>query len=125
MAESGDLGKVLGPLEGEVVRALWAADGGLTVPEVQETLNAGRAKPLAYTTVMTVMSRLAEKGVLHRRREGRGYRYEAVADDAAGIAVSGVVRTFGDSAMAQFVDQARADPALLARLRALLDEDDG
>jgi predicted transcriptional regulator len=116
---------VLGPLEADVVQALWAADGPLTVPEVHQRLNRARAKPLAYTTVMTVMSRLAEKHVLKRERVGRGYRYEVVADDPAGIAVNGVVRTFGEAAVAQFVDQARADPKLLARLRALIDEDVG
>jgi predicted transcriptional regulator len=37
---------------------------------------------LAYTTVMTVLARLAEKGVVTRRRVGRAYAYSAVADEA-------------------------------------------
>ena len=76
----------------------------------------GRTKPLAYTTVMTVMSRLADKGALRRRPQGRSYVYEATAADSAGLAVRGVLRDFGDAAMAQFVEEARSDPKLLERL---------
>ncbi|MDW6063902.1 BlaI/MecI/CopY family transcriptional regulator [Streptomyces sp. FXJ1.4098] len=69
------LGKVvvvaLGSLEGEVMRACWDAQVSLTVREALDRLNADRPRPLAYTTVMTVMSRLAEKGVLHREPRGR------------------------------------------------------
>jgi len=54
---------------------------------VADRLNDGRKPKLAYTTVMTVMARLADKGILSRRREGRGYVYEATAEDAAGLAV--------------------------------------
>ena len=104
--------------------ALWAAATPLAVREVLDRLNDGRRPPLAYTTVMTVMSRLADKGILDRERDGRGYRYRAVVADAAGVAVREVVRDFGEAAMAQFVDEARADPKLLRRLRKLL-EDDG
>lgn len=93
------------------------------VREVLEALNHDRARPLAYTTVMTVMSRLAEKGILDRRREGRGYVYEALAQDAAEIAVRNVVRDFGDAALAHFVDEARADPGLMRRLQRLMREE--
>src|SRR6266540_7508249 len=79
--------KVLGPLEAEVMRVLWAAKAPITVREVLERLNRGRRPALAYTTVMTVMSRLAEKEILRRERDGRGYRYEAAVADAAAIAV--------------------------------------
>ncbi len=74
---------------------------------------------------MTVMSRLAGKKVLSRRKAGRGYLYEANAPDAAGIAVKDVLRAYGDVAVAHFVDEARTDPALLGRLRLLLSESDG
>jgi hypothetical protein len=51
---------------------------------------------------------------------GRGYVYEPAVADAAAIAVRNVVRDFGDAAVAQFVDEARADPALRRRLERLL-----
>ena len=104
------------------MKIMWAAKRPITVREVLEEANARRAEPLAYTTVMTVLSRLAEKGVLARKLEGRSFAYEPTAADAAGIAVRQVVRDFGDSAVAHFVEEARADPALRARLRRLLDE---
>ena len=61
--------------------------------------------------------------MLSRQGERRSYVYEATATDAAGIAVRNVIRTHGDAAVAHFVDEARADPAVLRRLRALLVED--
>jgi predicted transcriptional regulator len=102
--------------------AVWAASDPVSVREVLDTLNAGRSEPLAYTTVMTVMNRLAAKNVLRRHGERRSYVYEATATDAAGIAVRDVIHTYGDAAVAHFVDEARTDPAVLRRLRALLTE---
>jgi len=112
----------LGPLEAEVMEILWAEGSPMTVRALVDRINEVREQPLAYTTVMTVMSRLAEKDVLARRREGRGYVYEAKAADSAAIAVRSVMRDHGDAAMAHFVEEARADPDALRRLRALLAE---
>ena len=103
------------------MRVAWDTGVPLTVRAVLETLNAGRARPLAYTTVMTVMTRLVDKGALRRRSAGRGYIYEPTASDAAGMAVRTVVETYGDAAIAHFVDAARDDPALLKRLQRLVD----
>lgn len=103
---------------------LWAADGPRSVRHVLETLNDGRRSALAYTTVMTVLSRLAGKGVLVRARAGRGFVYSPVAGDEAGIAVREVVRDYGEAALAHFVEQARADPKLYRRLRRLMGEGD-
>jgi predicted transcriptional regulator len=66
-----------GPLESAVMDTVWSAGEPVTVRVVVDRLNAGRAEPLAYTTVMTVMSRLAEKGVLGRQKRGRGFVYES------------------------------------------------
>lgn len=114
--------KVIGPLEAEVMGHLWEARSALSVRDLLERLNRDRREPLAYTTVMTVMSRLTEKEVLRRERAGRGYVYEPVADDAAAIAVRGVMRDFGDAAIARFVEEARSDPKLLRRLKRLMVE---
>jgi predicted transcriptional regulator len=115
-----DVLKVLGPLEAEVMRVAWAASEPLNVRAVLDLVNDGRTPPLAYTTVMTVMARLAEKAILRRTMNGRGYVYEAAVPDAASIAVRNLVRDFGDAAVAGFVDEARADPKLRARLERLL-----
>lgn len=122
MPRSDDLEKILGPLEADVVRAVWAAATAVSVRDVLDRLNDGRRPPLAYTTVMTVMSRLAEKGILRRHPEGRSYLYEAAARDAAEIAVRSVVKDFGGSAVAHFLEEARSDPKILRRLERLLRE---
>jgi predicted transcriptional regulator len=120
-----DAGGGFGPLEASVMEAVWDADGPVSVREVVGALNQGRREPLAYTTVMTVMGRLAEKHRLTRRKAGRGYVYEASAADAAGIAVKDVLRDHGDAAIAHFAREVRDDPAAIRRLRRLLEESDG
>jgi predicted transcriptional regulator len=102
---------------------LWQADSPVSVRLVLDALNGQRDSQLAYTTVMTVMNRLAAKNVLARHGERRRYVYEATATDAAGLAVRDVLRTHGDAAVAHFVNEARTDPAVLRRLRALLAEE--
>ncbi|MET7605448.1 BlaI/MecI/CopY family transcriptional regulator [Streptomyces avermitilis] len=68
-----------GELESDVLAALWAAKGPLTARDVRERLPGD----LAYTTVLTILSRLYDKGMLARHREGRGYAYEPVRDEAS------------------------------------------
>jgi predicted transcriptional regulator len=104
------------------MEVLWAASGPLAVRDVLEALNERRPSPLAYTTVMTVLSRLAEKGVLERSPAGRGFVYTPVLEDEAAIAVQNVVRDFGEAALAHFVEQARADPKLFRRLRRMMED---
>jgi predicted transcriptional regulator len=118
-----DLDKLLGPLEADLVRAAWAAERPVTVRELLDQVNDGRPTPLAYTTVMTVLTRLAEKGVMRREKRGRGFVYEPVAGDSAALAVHGVMRDFGDAAVAHFVEEAKSDPALLRRLQQLLEKE--
>jgi predicted transcriptional regulator len=114
---------VLAPLESEVMEAVWRTGTPVSVRYVLDALNARRSEALAYTTVMTVMNRLVGKDVLARHGERRSYVYEATSTDAAGIAVRDVMRRHGDAAVAHFLDEARADPDVLRRLRALLTED--
>lgn len=75
----------LAPLELDCMNALWPL-GEATVREVQTAISAYR--PRAYTTIMTILDRLARKGVVTRRKIGRAYLYRAsllpeVARDAA------------------------------------------
>ena len=67
----------LGDLEQAVMEELWAADRPLTVRDVLELV--GPSRPLAYTTVMTIMDRLHRKGLLSRTREGKAYLYQPTA----------------------------------------------
>jgi predicted transcriptional regulator len=105
------------------METVWQAGAPISVRHVLDALNSQRSEPLAYTTVMTVMNRLVAKNVLSRTGERRSYVYEATTTDAAGIAVQDVIRTYGEAAVAHFVDEVRADPGSLRRLRALLTED--
>jgi predicted transcriptional regulator len=110
------------PLESEVMAAIWAARGALSVRQVLDAMNRQRAEPLAYTTVMTVMNRLAVKGALARSGTARRYLYQATGTDAAAIAVRDVIRIHGDAAVAHLVEEARANSEVMRRLRALLEE---
>jgi predicted transcriptional regulator len=71
----GTLAMLLPPSELEVMRIMWAAAGPQTVKAVHKQIAATRE--IAYTTVMTTMVRLAEKGVLARSltRQGQGGGY--------------------------------------------------
>ena len=122
MAEQGGAGSGLGPLEAGVMAVLWRSAKPMPVREVAAELNAQRDAPLAYTTVMTVMSRLADKGILARSRFGRRFVYAPTAADTAEIAVRGVLAEFGDAALARFVERAELDPQLRERLRRLMEQ---
>ncbi|MEU1624347.1 BlaI/MecI/CopY family transcriptional regulator [Streptomyces sp. NPDC020096] len=67
----------LGDLEDAVMTRVWHWNRPVTVREVLEDLQQERS--IAYTTVMTVMDNLHQKGMLRREHEGRAYRYEAVS----------------------------------------------
>ncbi len=67
-----------GELEAEVLGVLWGAGSALTPSEVNERLGG----ELAYTTVMTVLSRLWSKGLLERTRHGRAYAYCALVSES-------------------------------------------
>ena len=56
---------------------VWDHPGSVTVRDVHEELSAGRA--IAYTTVMSTMDNLHRKGWLERVKDGKAYRYTAVA----------------------------------------------
>jgi predicted transcriptional regulator len=62
-----------GELESAIMDVMWAADRPCVVREVRERMHYGR--PVAYTTVMTVMGILSRKGVLRRERNGRAWQY--------------------------------------------------
>lgn len=68
----------MGELEGDVLSLLWAAEAPLTPGEVLERLGGG----LAYTTVMTILTRLWQKGLVEREQRGRAYVYWPAVSEA-------------------------------------------
>lgn len=65
------------PLEMACLNALWELGEG-NVEEVRVFVS--RARPLAYTTVLTLLDRLSRRGAVSRRKEGRGFRYQPSID---------------------------------------------
>lgn len=119
--------KNFGDLERAVMDVLWATEPGttLTVREVHSRLAEDR--DIAYTTVMTVMDRLARKEMVDQERDGRAYRYRARATRGEMTAdlMRGALDEFAQhdrhTALAAFVDDAPAEDieALRRALAAL------
>src|SRR3954465_11041667 len=97
-------------LENEVMEEVWRR-GEATVRDVQEALNARAEKTRAYTTLLTVMTRLDGKGLLVRRRAARldvyapAIRREAYLQARAEAEVAALVADYGDLALAHFARQ--------------------
>jgi len=99
---------------------VWRWNRSVTVREVLEDLREDRA--IAYTTVMTVMDNLHQKGWVRRRQEGRAYLYEAVSTRAAySAALMNEAWGSSDNAAAALVEFfARMTPEQLDALRDAL-----
>ena len=118
-----------GELQSAVMEELWHR-GESSVREITDGLGERRVE-LAYTTVLTVMVRLARRGLLTRRRVGRADLYTAAvgADGLATAlsreAVDRLLAAHGEAAISAFVDRLReGDARDLDRLRAILERDE-
>lgn len=115
-----------GELENAVMDLLWSSAGPLTVRQVMDAL--ARDRPLAYTTVQTVMDRLARKGLLVRRPEGKANAYVPATsrEDHTAAAMQEALHRAEDTqaALLHFVElideheEAALRAALLKRKRA-------
>ncbi|HEV8696528.1 MAG TPA: BlaI/MecI/CopY family transcriptional regulator [Candidatus Limnocylindrales bacterium] len=121
---------VLGPLERRVMTHLWRS-GPSTVAETRDALNAGSDPSLAYTTVMTILVRLHEKGYVNRTPEGRHYRYSATFDETSLPAAAGrrelrrLIERHGAATVAGFAaDLTGVDSELASHLRELAGRDE-
>lgn len=103
---------------------LWDADGRLSVREVHECL--GQDRDLAYTTVMTVLDRLAKKNVVTRVRDGRAWQYRPSGsrEEMTAATMRGSLEALAaddrKAAMLHFLGEASAGE--IADLRAALAE---
>ena len=116
------LERVLGELEASIMEVVWRA-GEASVQEVCATLGPDHN----YKTVMTVLNRLVDKGLLHRRRLSKAFLYspfesrQSFLDRVSRGVAAGLVRDFGPSAIAQFVDVVgELAPEELATLERLI-----
>jgi predicted transcriptional regulator len=125
--------QLVGPLEYACLKVIWRR-GSASVGQVLTELNTGRDRQdeLAYTTVMTVLVRLHEKGVLRREKEGRGYVYHPVLSESGLVEQLGrqeideLLFRYGGVAVAQFALAVRElSPSHLAQLRTLIAKEEG
>ena len=112
--------KVLGPLETEIMELLWKEQQG-TVKKIHRVLQERR--DIAYTTVMTTMSRLAEKGILQRTRDGLAYMYRPAVSEIEFVhmfvkqVLDGLLDDFTDVTIDYVLEYlARNDPTQLKQL---------
>lgn len=122
-----EIGSGLGELEARVYEIV-CEGGPQNVAEVSATLQAADRK-LAYTTVMTVLTRLWEKGFLIRKKRSRAYVYEArdryeVAAHLGEQAVRGLLDRWGEPALTAFIRNLTPEQrALVADLLAGTDSE--
>lgn len=110
-----------GELEAAVMRCLWRRAEPMTVRHMLEELT--KSRPLAYTTVMTVMDNLHRKGQLQRERDGRAWRYtptRSAAEHTAAL-LKGILGEVGDrdEVLMHFVADLDEDTA--AKLRVAVE----
>src|SRR3990172_7693619 len=98
----------LGPLEQGVMDCVWAEEN-VSVRDVHICLK--KRRKIAYTTVMTIMTRLTEKGFLTRKMEGKAYIYspkktkEQTAKGVVKKIVNSLVDQYGHEAVTAFTDE--------------------
>ena len=100
----------LAPLELDCMNMLWPMGEG-TVREIRDRL--APVRPRAYTTIMTIMDRLARKGVVLRHKVGRAYVYtpNLSAQEARTRAVHQLVDNFFGGSAEALVEQLTGSPA--------------
>jgi len=120
------LRKILGDLETDIMEIIWQK-GELTVRQVYQTLQDTRS--IAYTTVMTVMSRLADKSLLVKLKEGNAFLYRATSTreeftrSTLKKVINELMADFTAPAISQFLDSMEdADPERMEELSRLIEE---
>lgn len=109
--------RAAGSLESAVLGVLWQANEPLSPGEVRERLTrtgGSDGAELSYSTVVTILTRLHDKGALSRERDGRAFRYAPVSDEA-GLAAR---------RLTQLLDRAPDREAVLSRFVEDLSEHD-
>jgi BlaI family transcriptional regulator, penicillinase repressor len=110
----------LAPLELDCMNTLWPIGEG-TVRDIRDRL--AERRPRAYTTIMTIMDRLARKGIVERRKSGRAYIYRPhlTMEEARTQALAQVIDNFfsgSKEALRAQLDGTASPPVPAARLRA-------
>ncbi len=113
------------PAELEVLQTLWD-DGPATVREVMDRLN--KVRPRGYTSVMSLLDVMHEKGFLRRKAQGRAFVYSAKADQAktlkkmVGDLLSRAFQGSSSALVSHLLDQASPDSEELKAIRQAIEE---
>lgn len=121
-----NFGRALGPLEARIMEVLWRR-GASTVRDVLNVLVTEGGAEIAYTTVMTVMRNLADKGLLESTQAGRAHVYtpsmthgEFVRNQVRAV-LNTLLDSFTEPTLSYFVERLSAgDAAQLAELERLI-----
>jgi predicted transcriptional regulator len=116
---------VLGPLEADVINAVWLAGVPVTVADVMQLLGK-RRKALAYSTIKTILANLAHKGYLSKRANGRANTFAArqtkqeFERNVVDGVVSSLLRDYRNPLLTHLADELSADPQAIAEFERLL-----
>lgn len=118
------MAELLGDLEQKIMKVIWESDNPLKPSEVLTRLDEG----YAYTTVMTVLKRLHDKGLLNRVKKGKAYLYQSTekkenfAKKRLKKLFSSILGTYNELAITQFVDSLENNPEDIQKLKKYLNE---
>lgn len=115
------LERFFGPLEAKVMDVIWSRLGAVTIKEVNAKISED--KPMSFNTIMTVMNRLVDKGILQKKLQGKSYVYSPVLtkeqflEEQSKELSYDLVKEFGSRAVAHMIDaMEQVDPDLLDQL---------
>jgi predicted transcriptional regulator len=115
----------VGPLESDVLDALWAGARRMTVPEVHAAVTAD-GRTLSYSAVKAVLNNLADKGWLKKDKQGKLTNFTPRVDrdqfqnEVMRSVIGSLKRNFGEPVIAQFVDQLAIDDDSIEEIERLL-----
>ncbi len=110
----------------ELLKILWDREGPASVREVVEEVNRNSEPPRAYTSVMSLLAVMTEKGLLRRKVRGRAFLYEPAStrEKTLGAMLDHTLqRLFDGSAsllVAHLLDQSTPTPDELDEIRNLI-----
>jgi len=121
----------LSELERQVMEQVWDSEDDVTVRQIVEKINATSEKQRAYTTLMTIMSRLESKGMLNKQKRSRSDLFspaigrQEYLEARAKVEVDALVGEYGEIARALFVREiAESDPQAAEKLRRMAENTD-
>jgi len=122
------LSQILGELEADIMEIIWAKEESVSVRDVLSELR--KTREIAYTTVMTVMSRLNKKGLIvcNKFHKGQAFIYSSVfskeefTKNTVKSVLKGLLSSFSDIAVTQFVNELANDQKSLKQLQKLIKE---